>query len=89
MLAAEKILQNAKFDKMSDPSAILGKQTTKEKEKKMTVENKTYQIGDLFTTQRSNVTGTITEIIPVSDRTTRVKLSLENGEYRWTTVTIK
>jgi hypothetical protein len=55
----------------------------------MTVANKTYQIGDLFTTQRSNVTGTITEIIPVSDRTTRVKLSLENGEYRWTTVTIK
>ena len=55
----------------------------------MTTNGKTYQIGDLFTTQRSNVTGTITEIIPVSERTTRVKLSLENGEYRWTSVTIK
>ena len=63
--------------------------TTKEKEKKMTVENKTYQIGDLFTTQRSGVTGAISEIVPVNERTTRVKLSLDNGDYRWTTVTIK
>ena len=55
----------------------------------MSVNGKTYQIGDLFTTQRSNVTGTITEIVPVSERSTRVKLSLDNGEYRWTTVTIK
>ena len=55
----------------------------------MTLENKTYQIGDLFTTQRSNVTGAIAEIVPVNDRTTRVKLSLENGDYRWTTVTVK
>lgn len=55
----------------------------------MTVENKTYQIGDLFTTQRSGVTGAISEIVPVNDRTTRVKLSMDNGEYRWTTVTIK
>jgi len=55
----------------------------------MTVENKTYQIGDLFTTQRSNVTGAISEIVPVNDRTTRVKLALDNGAYRWTTVTIK
>ena len=55
----------------------------------MTVANKTYQIGDLFTTQRSNVTGSISEIVPVNDRTTRVKLVLDNGDYRWTTVTIK
>lgn len=55
----------------------------------MTLENKTYQIGDLFTTQRSNVTGTITEIVPVTENRTRVKLSMENGDYRWTTVTIK
>lgn len=55
----------------------------------MTVGNKTYQIGDLFTTQRSNVTGTITEIVNVKPNQNRVKLSLENGEYRWTTVTIK
>ena len=55
----------------------------------MTLGNKTYQIGDLFTTQRSGVTGAITEIVPVNERTTRVKLSLENGDYRWTTVTVK
>jgi hypothetical protein len=55
----------------------------------MTVKGKTYQIGDLFTTQRSNVTGTITEIVPVNERSTRVKLTMENGDYRWTTVTIK
>ena len=63
--------------------------TTTRKGKKMTVENKTYQIGDLFTTQRSNVTGTITEIVNVKPNQSRVKLSLDNGEYRWTTVTIK
>lgn len=55
----------------------------------MSVNGKTYQIGDLFTTQRSGVTGAISEIVPVNDRTTRVKLSLDNGEYRWTTVTVK
>ena len=55
----------------------------------MTVNGKTYQIGDLFTTQRSSVTGTITEIVPVNARTTRVKLSMDNGDYRWTTVTVK
>lgn len=55
----------------------------------MTVETEIYQIGDLFTTRRSGVTGSISEIVPVNDRTTRVKLSLDNGEYRWTTVTIK
>ena len=55
----------------------------------MTTNGKTYQIGDLFTTQRSNVTGTITEIVPVTENRTRVKLSLDSGENRWTTVTIK
>ena len=55
----------------------------------MTLGNKTYQIGDLFTTQRSGVTGAISEIVPVNERTTRVKLALDSGESRWTTVTIK
>jgi len=63
--------------------------TTTRKGKKMTVGNKTYQIGDLFTTQRSNVTGTITEIVNVKPNQSRVKLALDNGDYRWTTVTIK
>jgi hypothetical protein len=55
----------------------------------MSVNGTTYQIGDLFTTQRTQVTGKIAEIVPVNERTTRVKLSLDNGEYRWTSVTIK
>jgi hypothetical protein len=62
--------------------------TTKEKENKMTVENRTYQVGDLFTTQRSKVTGTIKEIVNVKPNQNRVKLSVD-GKDRWTTVTIK
>jgi len=54
----------------------------------MTIANKTYQVGDLFTTQKSGVTGTIKEINPVNSFTTRVLLDTENGE-RWTSVTIK
>jgi hypothetical protein len=55
----------------------------------MSVNGTTYQVGDLFTTQRTQVTGKIAEIVPVNARTTRVKLALDNGEYRWTSVTIK
>jgi hypothetical protein len=63
--------------------------TTTRKEGKMTIQGKTYQVGDLFTTLRSKVTGKIAEIVPVTPNRTRVKLALDNGEYRWTTVTIK
>jgi hypothetical protein len=45
---------------------------------------KTYQIGDLFTTQKSQVTGTITEIVPNASGSVRVKLEV-NGQPRWTT----
>jgi hypothetical protein len=51
----------------------------------MTVNEKTYQVGDLFTTLKSNVTGTITEIIPNVSGSVRVRLSTDSGE-RWTTV---
>jgi hypothetical protein len=53
----------------------------------MTVGTKTYQVGDLFTTQKSGVTGTIKEINPITKTATRVLLDTENGE-RWTTVTL-
>jgi hypothetical protein len=59
--------------------------TTTEKEAKMTIENKTYEVGDLFTTQKSKVTGTIKEINPINASTTRVLLDVE-GKERWTTV---
>jgi hypothetical protein len=55
------------------------------KEAKMTVGNKTYQVGDLFTTLKSKETGVIKEIIPNSSGSVRVRLETDNGE-RWTTV---
>ena len=45
---------------------------------------KTYGIGDLFTTSRSKVTGTITEIVPNASGSVRVKLDVD-GKSRWTT----
>ena len=52
----------------------------------MTIANKTYQVGDLFTTQKSKVTGVIKAIEPLSANTTRV-LDVD-GEERFTTVTL-
>jgi hypothetical protein len=61
--------------------------TTTEKEKQMTVANNTYKVGDLFTTQKSKVTGTIKEINPINASTTRVLLDVD-GKERWTTVSL-
>ena len=44
-----------------------------------------YQIGDLFTTQSSKVTGKIKEIIPVNAYTTTLLLDVD-GEDRYTSV---
>jgi hypothetical protein len=55
----------------------------------MTVATNTYKVGDLYTSQKSKVTGTITEIKPNTDGTTvRVKLDVD-GNVRWTTWTAK
>lgn len=51
----------------------------------MTVGNKTYQVGDLFTTLKSKETGVIKEIVPNTSGSVRVRLETDNGE-RWTTV---
>ena len=51
----------------------------------MTVNNKTYKVGDLFTTLSSGVTGTISEIVKNASGSVRVKLVSDKGE-RWTTV---
>jgi hypothetical protein len=51
----------------------------------MTLGNKTYQIGDFFTTLKSKETGVIKEIIPNASGSVRVRLETESGE-RWTTV---
>jgi|APCry1669188910_1035180.scaffolds.fasta_scaffold180369_2 hypothetical protein len=65
----------------------LSRTTTKEKDKKMTVANKTYQVGDLFTTQKSGITGTIVSIEPQTPNRTLVLLDVE-GQERFTTVTL-
>ena len=44
-----------------------------------------YQVGDLFTTTQSKVTGKIKEIIPVNARTTTLLLDVD-GEERFTSV---
>jgi hypothetical protein len=50
----------------------------------MTANGKTYQVGDLFTTSKSQVTGVIKEIVPNASGSVRVKLEVD-GEPRWTT----
>lgn len=81
-------MKSYRFDTMSDPSVILGKyQQTRKGKETMTVANKTYQVGDLFTTQKSKVTGVIKAIEPLNERMTRVLLDVD-GEERFTTVTI-
>ena len=59
------------------------------KGEKMSVATATYKVGDTYTSQKSKITGTITEIKPSKDGTTvRVKLDV-NGTPRWTTWTAK
>lgn len=54
----------------------------------MAVSNSTYKVGDLYTSQKSKVTGTIKEINPQPNGNVRVKLDVE-GQTRWTTWTAK
>ena len=55
----------------------------------MTVATATYKVGDLYTTQKSKVTGTIMEITPNENgQSVRVKLDV-NGVPRYTTWTAK
>ena len=55
----------------------------------MSVATATYKVGDLFTTQKSKVTGTILEISPnANGQNVRVKLDV-NGATRYTTWTSK
>jgi len=48
----------------------------------MTLHGYTYQIGDLFTTSKTGVTGRINSFSPVSNKVTRVGLTLANGSKR-------
>lgn len=54
----------------------------------MAVATANYKVGDTYTTQKSKVTGTISEIIPQANGNVRVKLDV-NGSPRYTTWTAK
>jgi hypothetical protein len=54
----------------------------------MSVNTNTYKVGDLYTSQKSKVTGRITEIVAKDNNTVRVKLDVD-GAVRWTTWTAK
>jgi hypothetical protein len=54
----------------------------------MAVNTATYKVGDTFTTQKSKVSGIITEITPQANGNVRVKLDV-NGASRYTTWTAK
>ena len=54
----------------------------------MAVNTATYKVGDTFTTQKSKVSGVITEINPQANGNVRVKLDV-NGATRYTTWTAK
>ena len=54
----------------------------------MSVATATYKVGDTYTTQKSKVTGVITEITPQDNGNVRVKLDV-NGKARYTTWTAK
>ena len=52
----------------------------------MTLGGYTYQIGDLFTTSKTGVTGRISKFTPINSRLTRVSLTLANGGHRFAMV---
>lgn len=43
-------------------------------------------VGQSFTTQKSGISGTVQEIVKNANGTSRIRLSLANGDSRWTTV---
>lgn len=69
---------------MSVGNVILNTYNKLQRRNKMTVATNTYKVGDLYTSQKSKVTGTILEIAPTAKDTVRVKLDV-NGNTRWTT----
>ena len=69
---------------MSDPYAKILPYI--ERRKQMTIQDKLYQVGDLFTTLKSKKTGVIKEIHPQASGSVRVLLEMPTKETRWTTV---
>jgi len=81
-------LKNAINDlKMSVGNVILNTYNNKRRNT-MSVATSTYKVGDLYTSQKSKVTGTILAIDPQSNGNVRVKLDVQ-GITRYTTWTPK
>ena len=74
--------------KMSVGNVTLNTYNNNKGETQMAVATATYKVGDTFTTQKSKVTGIITEINPQANGNVRVKLDV-NGSSRYTTWTAK
>jgi predicted lipoprotein len=74
--------------KMSVRNVILNTYNNNKRRNTMSVATATYKVGDLYTTQKSKVTGTIVEINPQANGNVRVKLDV-NGSHRYTTWTAK
>ena len=74
---------------MSVGNVILNTYNNNKRRNTMSVATNTYKVGDLYTSQKSKVTGTILEIKPnIDGQSVRVKLDV-NGNTRWTTWTAK
>jgi hypothetical protein len=66
---------------------LLNTKTHRQKGKiKMTLGGYTYQIGDLFTTSKTGITGRIEKFVPQTKNVTRVMLRLANGQQRFAMV---
>jgi hypothetical protein len=52
----------------------------------MSLQGYTYQIGDLFTTSKTGITGRINSFTKVNKTVTRVGLTLSNGAHRFAMV---
>jgi hypothetical protein len=52
----------------------------------MTLGGYTYQIGDLFTTSKTGITGRISDFTALNPKLTRVSLRLANGSHRFAMV---
>jgi hypothetical protein len=70
---------------LSYPCAKMITSTTNRKEMQMENTIQAPTVGSQFTTQKSAVTGTVTEVKENKNGTLRIKLDV-NGQDRWTTV---
>jgi replication fork clamp-binding protein CrfC len=58
----------------------------RKEETQMTLGGYTYQVGDLFTTSKTGVTGRIEKFVPMRQNVTKVMLRLANNQTRFAMV---